>query len=40
MIDEEFEIASLFEEDELVVGSTVSSSTPDKWRRQGARRNH
>ncbi len=34
------DVASLFEEEELVVGSSVSSVTPDKWKRLGARRMH
>ncbi len=39
LLNVEVEVASLFMEDELVVGSTVSSITPDKWKRLGARRN-
>lgn len=40
LLDVEIEIASLFEEDELVVGSTVSRITADEWKMLGARRMH
>lgn len=40
LLDVEVEVASLFLEDELVVGSSVSSITPEKWKKLGARRNH
>jgi iron complex outermembrane receptor protein len=39
-LEAEVEVASMFLEDELVVGSTVSGITPDKWERLGARRMH
>lgn len=38
LLDVEVEVASLFEEDELVVGSTVSSISSEYWKRLGARR--
>ncbi len=34
------DVASLFVEDDLVVGSTVSSITPEEWQQAGARRTH
>ncbi len=34
------EVGSLFVEDELFVGSTVSSVTPEKWKMLGAKRYH
>ncbi len=40
LLNVEVEVASLFAEDELVVGSTVSAITPVKWKRLGARRLH
>lgn len=40
LLDVEVEVASLFEEDELVVGSTVSSIPSEKWKMMGARRMH
>lgn len=40
LLNVEVEVASLFMKDELVVGSTVLSITPEKWKRPGARRNH
>ncbi len=40
LLNVEVEIASLFAENELVVGSTVSSETPDKWKMMGAKRVH
>ncbi len=39
-LDRKVEVASLFAEDELVVGSTVSSITPEKWKMLGAKRTH
>jgi iron complex outermembrane receptor protein len=36
----EVDVASLFIEDELFVGSTVSSITPEEWKQAGARRTH
>ncbi len=39
-VDVKVDVASLFEEDELVVGSTVSHISPEKWKRLGARRLH
>ncbi|MCU0821617.1 MAG: TonB-dependent receptor [Spirochaetes bacterium] len=38
LLNVEIEVASLFAEDELVVGSMVSSITSDQWKRLGARR--
>lgn len=38
LLDVEVEVASLFKEDELVVGSSVSSITPVQWKQMGARR--
>ncbi len=38
LLNVEVEVASLFAENELVVGSAVSSITSDKWKRLGARR--
>ncbi len=38
LLDINVEVASLFVEDELVVGSTVSSIGPQQWNRQCARR--
>lgn len=38
LLDVEVEVASLFAEDELVVGSMVSSITSEQWKRLGARR--
>ncbi len=40
LLNVEVEVASLFAEDELVVGSTVSSISPDEWTRLGAKRTH
>lgn len=40
LLDVEVDVASLFIEDELVVGSTVSSITARKWNQLGARRTH
>ncbi len=40
LLSVEVEVASLFAEDELVVGSTVSSITSDKWKMMGAKRFH
>ncbi len=40
LLDVEVEVASLFIEDELVVGSTVSSITSEQWKIRGARRMH
>ncbi len=40
LLNVEVEVASLFTEDELVVGSTVSSISPDEWTRLGAKRTH
>lgn len=37
-IDVEVDVASMFQEEDLVVGSTVSRITPEMWRRMGARR--
>ncbi|MGA1824953.1 MAG: TonB-dependent receptor plug domain-containing protein [bacterium] len=37
LFDAETEVASLFKEEELVVGSTVSSISPQQWKLQGAR---
>ncbi len=38
LLNVEIEVASLFAEDELVVGSTVSSISPKQWKMRGARR--
>lgn len=38
LLDVQIEVASLFVEDELVVGSTVSSIYPIQWKKRGARR--
>lgn len=38
LLNVEIEVASLFAEDELVVGSTVSSISPQQWKMRGARR--
>lgn len=40
LLDIEVEVASLFAEDELVVGSTVSSVTSEQWKMMGAKRMH
>lgn len=40
LLDVEVEVASLFTEDELVVGSMVSSITSEQWKRLGARRTY
>ncbi len=40
LLNVEIEVASLFAEDELVVGSTVSSISSNKWKQLGARRTH
>lgn len=38
LLDVEVEVASLFIEDELVIGSTVAGIVPEKWKLMGARR--
>lgn len=38
LLDVQIEVASLFAEDELVVGSTVSSINSERWKQLGARR--
>jgi hypothetical protein len=40
ILNVQVEVASLFAEDELVVGSTVSSTSSRKWKEFGARRMH
>ncbi len=40
LLNEYVTVASLFLEDELEVGSTVSSITAQDWKRMGARRMH
>lgn len=40
LLNVEVEVASLFAEDELVVGSSVSSISAHKWKELGARRMH
>jgi outer membrane receptor protein involved in Fe transport len=37
-VNVDVEVASMFEEDDLVVGSSVSRITPEMWRKMGARR--
>ncbi len=38
LLNIEVDVASMFKEDELVVGSSVSSITPNQWKQMGARR--
>ncbi len=40
LLNLEVEIASLFKEDELSAGSTVSAVSPSQWSKMGARRTH
>ena len=39
-LDVNVDVASLFEEDEFVVGSSVTSISSNRWRMQGARRTY